>query len=117
LGGNLTEVDALIITRVEDDEIARLQIFSWRHGAIEEASNIAFTGRLGHDGLSATSRRDNRARDPLDLVRSAAGDENVMTLSGKAPAGGCTQTLLGADADNDSGGFAHRMPPMRKITG
>jgi hypothetical protein len=55
--------------------------------------------------------------DLLDLGRGSAGDENVMAFPGKAPAGSRPDTLLGADADDNGGGFAHEMTPMFAITG
>jgi hypothetical protein len=116
-GGDLAEVDVLVVADVEDNEIGWLEARTGCHGAIEQTRDIAFTGRIRHDRFGAASGRDNRAYDQLDLGRGSAGDENVMTLPGKAPGGGRTQSVLGAGADDNRGGFAHEMTPMFVITG
>ena len=101
----------MVVAGVEDDEIGGLQALTGCHGAIEQTRDIAFTGRIRHDRFGAASGRDNRAYDQLDLGRGSAGDKNVMTLPGNATAGSRTQTLLGADADGNRGGFAHEITP------
>ena len=65
--------------------------------SIRDPSSSSFSGLL---------TRDNCACDLLDLGRGSAGDKNVMTLPGNATTGSRTQTLLGADADDNRGGFA-----------
>jgi hypothetical protein len=108
MGRKLTKVEALIVAGIENDEIGTPAAFAGRHGTIEQASDVSFLCGIDRDWFSATSRRDNRAYDRFDLCRRAAGNKDVVTLFGKAATGRCAQALLGANANNNSGGFAHR---------
>src|SRR5204862_4171486 len=55
LGGELAEVDALIVAGVEDDDIGRLAPATRRHRPIEQGDDVALARRIGGDRFGAAA--------------------------------------------------------------
>jgi hypothetical protein len=85
-GGHFPEVDPLVVPSVVGDEIDRIQAVPRRHSPLEQPGDVIFASRIGHDRLGAATCARDRLRDLVDFAACPPGDEDVISLRGKASA-------------------------------